>query len=141
MQSHCLDPSQLLVQVSGIWKLYIRSQFVNKTIDLFYMFNLHNDNTGFLVSESKSKQQKPSDLESHLLSTPLKKEGVAVTLFEAESSSGGKIKSFCEDGFIWEKGPNTMVKQFIYEHNPQEVYISFCLLLFTHLTYGLSDHR
>jgi protoporphyrinogen oxidase len=44
-----------------------------------------------------------------------------VTLFEAENSSGGKIKSFYEDGFIWEKGPNTMVKQFIYKRSPLEV--------------------
>lgn len=40
----------------------------------------------------------------------LKAEGVAVTVFEAESNSGGKIKSFSEDGFVWEKGPNTMTE-------------------------------
>lgn len=40
----------------------------------------------------------------------LKAEGVAVTVFEAENHSGGKITSFSEDGFIWEKGPNTMTQ-------------------------------
>ncbi|KAI5063012.1 hypothetical protein GOP47_0021559 [Adiantum capillus-veneris] len=40
----------------------------------------------------------------------LKVEGAAVTVFEAESISGGKVKSFFEDGFTWEKGPNTMTE-------------------------------
>lgn len=40
----------------------------------------------------------------------LKAEGVIVTVFEAENICGGKIKSFSEDGFTWEKGPNTMIE-------------------------------
>ncbi|MCO5582045.1 hypothetical protein L7F22_035936 [Adiantum nelumboides] len=40
----------------------------------------------------------------------LKIEGAAVTVFEAENICGGKIKSFSDDGFIWEKGPNTMTE-------------------------------
>jgi oxygen-dependent protoporphyrinogen oxidase len=40
----------------------------------------------------------------------LRSEGVAVTVFEAQSAVGGKIQSYSKDGLIWEKGPNTMVE-------------------------------
>lgn len=39
----------------------------------------------------------------------LRSAGVAVTVFEAQNAVGGKIKSFSNDGLIWEQGPNTMV--------------------------------
>lgn len=42
----------------------------------------------------------------------LRSEGVAVTVFEAQSAVGGKIQSYSKDGLIWEKGPNTMVSHY-----------------------------
>ncbi|EFJ20080.1 hypothetical protein SELMODRAFT_271323 [Selaginella moellendorffii] len=40
----------------------------------------------------------------------LRAAGVSVTVYEAENSIGGKLKSVSENGFIWEKGPNTMTE-------------------------------
>eukprot|EP00897_Mesotaenium_endlicherianum_P005463 jgi/Mesen1/4945/ME000247S04227 len=40
----------------------------------------------------------------------LKKEGLKVTVFEADSSVGGKIKSSSKDGYVWESGANTMAE-------------------------------
>eukprot|EP00249_Psilotum_nudum_P010281 c22447_g1_i1 orf=364-1857(-) len=40
----------------------------------------------------------------------LKAEGVAVTVFEAEDGTGGKIRSVSQGGLTWERGPNTMTE-------------------------------
>lgn len=40
----------------------------------------------------------------------LRSEGVAVTLFETQNDVGGKIQSYSQNGLVWEKGPNTMVR-------------------------------
>jgi len=40
----------------------------------------------------------------------LKSQGLAVTIFEADGTTGGKIKSFAQNGLIWEKGANTMTE-------------------------------
>lgn len=39
----------------------------------------------------------------------LKSNGFRVTVFEAEGRPGGKLRSVCHDGFIWDEGANTMV--------------------------------
>ena len=39
----------------------------------------------------------------------LKSNGLSVTLFEADSRAGGKLKTVKKDGFIWDEGANTMV--------------------------------
>jgi hypothetical protein len=38
----------------------------------------------------------------------LGKEGADVTIFEAGDHAGGAIQSFSKDGFLWERGANTM---------------------------------
>ncbi|CAI9111549.1 OLC1v1011798C2 [Oldenlandia corymbosa var. corymbosa] len=40
----------------------------------------------------------------------LKLHGLNVTVFEAESRAGGKLKSVCQDGLIWDEGANTMTE-------------------------------
>lgn len=40
----------------------------------------------------------------------LKSQGLAVTVFEADGTAGGKIKSVAQNGLIWEKGANTMTE-------------------------------
>lgn len=40
----------------------------------------------------------------------LKSQGLAVTIFEADGTTGGKIKSVAQNGLIWEKGANTMTE-------------------------------
>lgn len=39
----------------------------------------------------------------------LKSNGLNVTLFEADSRAGGKLKTVVKDGLIWDEGANTMV--------------------------------
>ena len=102
MQNHYLDQWQLLVQVSGIWLFFNISSKLSCENN-FLIFLAYGKFCYIFINYPKH-----SGLAA---AYRLKKEGVAVTLFEAESSSGGKIKSFCDDGFIWEKGPNTMVRK------------------------------
>ncbi|XP_073007889.1 protoporphyrinogen oxidase, mitochondrial isoform X2 [Typha latifolia] len=40
----------------------------------------------------------------------LKSNGVKVTVFEANERAGGKIRSNCESGLIWDEGANTMTE-------------------------------
>ncbi|KAG9158970.1 hypothetical protein Leryth_013340 [Lithospermum erythrorhizon] len=40
----------------------------------------------------------------------LKLNGIDVTVYEADSRAGGKIKSNSRDGFIWDEGANTMTE-------------------------------
>nr|QXF78614.1 mitochondrial protoporphyrinogen oxidase [Amaranthus retroflexus] len=40
----------------------------------------------------------------------LKSHGLNVTLFEADSRAGGKLKTVKKDGFIWDEGANTMTE-------------------------------
>lgn len=40
----------------------------------------------------------------------LKSNGLSVTLFEADSRAGGKLKTVVKDGFIWDEGANTMTE-------------------------------
>lgn len=39
----------------------------------------------------------------------LKLHGFNVTVFEADGRAGGKLRSVCQDGLIWDEGANTMV--------------------------------
>ncbi len=40
----------------------------------------------------------------------LKRKGIAVTVYEASNRIGGVIQSVCEDGFLAENGPNTILE-------------------------------
>ncbi|XP_078432929.1 flavin containing amine oxidoreductase family [Wolffia australiana] len=40
----------------------------------------------------------------------LKSNGVQVVVFEADSRAGGKLRSGCQEGFIWDEGANTMTE-------------------------------
>lgn len=39
----------------------------------------------------------------------LKLHGLNVTLFEADDTPGGKLRSILQHGLIWDEGANTMV--------------------------------
>lgn len=40
----------------------------------------------------------------------LKKEGISVTIFDSQNAPGGVIKSYTQNGFIWDGGANTMAE-------------------------------
>ncbi|XP_048494621.1 protoporphyrinogen oxidase 2 isoform X1 [Beta vulgaris subsp. vulgaris] len=40
----------------------------------------------------------------------LKSHGLSVTLFEADTRAGGKLKTVAKDGLIWDEGANTMIE-------------------------------
>ncbi|VFQ80035.1 unnamed protein product [Cuscuta campestris] len=40
----------------------------------------------------------------------LKNSGLNVTVFETDGRAGGKLRSVCQDGLIWDEGANTMTE-------------------------------
>lgn len=44
----------------------------------------------------------------------LKSHGLKVTVFEADTRAGGKLKSISQDGLLWDEGANTMVSSYLF---------------------------
>lgn len=56
----------------------------------------------------------------------LKLHGLNVTVFEADGRVGGKLRSICGDGLIWDEGANTMVLHVGPSSHPSLHFIGIC---------------